>query len=244
MESPARPPLTTDDRRPTTVRRLPDPPGRPDRRRRGDRAACGGGQPVLQHVVGRPVPERLDGQLLAEGAGQEDERHARLPLPRQPQGGRPVERRQQVVGQDHVRPGVDGGGEVGGRLHPRQLVRQAGLVQRRRRQLRVERAVLQQQDADRCFGHAVLSIGVGPAGRTGPPPQGCPRPAPPAVSPPSGRTRRPRRPVCRRTRPAAPASPPRSPTSGRRTASARPRPGSPRPARATPAGPARPRPGR
>jgi len=59
-------------------------------------------QPALQYVVGGACLETLDGDLLADGAGNEDERKVEILCPQQAQRGQPVEGGEGVVGEDEV----------------------------------------------------------------------------------------------------------------------------------------------
>jgi hypothetical protein len=58
---------------------------------------------VLEHVIDGALLQRLDGALLADGAGDEDERCFGTAQSGDLQSVDTVEARQRVVGQDHVR---------------------------------------------------------------------------------------------------------------------------------------------
>jgi len=69
----------------------------------------GGGQalhPVLEHIVGGTGLHRLDGEVLADGAGEEDEGGVGQLRVRELQGLEPAEARQLEVGKDEVVPAV------------------------------------------------------------------------------------------------------------------------------------------
>ena len=69
--------------------------GAPDR-------AWQAGQALLEDVVHRAVLDPLDRNLFAERAGHEHERNGWRAVRRDALGGQAVERRQPVVGEDHV----------------------------------------------------------------------------------------------------------------------------------------------
>ena len=57
---------------------------------------------VLEHVIGRAALERLDGDLLAERPGDEDEGCRGSEFARDVEGVQAVEGRQEIIGQDQI----------------------------------------------------------------------------------------------------------------------------------------------
>ncbi len=73
---------------------------------------------ALQHVVARPGPHGGDRDLLADRAGDEDERYVEAALPQERKRCRTAELRHGVIA-DHDVPllAVESGAHCGGRLH-------------------------------------------------------------------------------------------------------------------------------
>ncbi len=59
-------------------------------------------EPFLHHVIGGARFEALDGALLAERPGDEDERDLQAALPQQTKRAQPVEIRKIIVGEDQL----------------------------------------------------------------------------------------------------------------------------------------------
>ena len=110
-------------------------------------------EPLLGDVVGRPILQRLDGDILAERPGDEDEGNRRAVRPRDGEGAQAVEGRQDVVGQDQVMVAAAHPGHERFAGHdPVEPVGPADAVEDDREQLRVEVAVFEEQDAQRRLG--------------------------------------------------------------------------------------------
>ena len=122
------------------------------------------GQPVLEHEVGCPLLHEPDGQVLADRAGDDDERHVQPPLPQPRQRPDRVELGQAVIGEDDVGRELQAPDVVLLRVHARPVRLEARLAQRVHRQLGVGGFVLEDQDAQ-GDGHAhVLGSGSGGSG--------------------------------------------------------------------------------
>jgi hypothetical protein len=130
--------------------------------RLGQRPQDRGGQALealLQHVIRRAPLQRLDRDLLAEGAGNEDEGRRWAEPPGHGERAQAIEGGQHVIGQNEIEPAF--------RDRTLKLVGRDDPVDRRLEpeprngfghELGVERAVLQEEDAQ----HAV-ELGHGPA---------------------------------------------------------------------------------
>ena len=105
-------------------------------------------EPLLEDVVDRAGLEGLDRLLLADGAGDEQERDLRADLPGDLQGRHAVERGQRVVRQDQIRPRAVQGPAANALLgvHQADLAGQAALGQPGRDQLGIQGVVLQVED--------------------------------------------------------------------------------------------------
>jgi hypothetical protein len=87
-------------------------------------------QAVLQHVVAGAALERFDRPLLAERAGDEDERRVRRPLAREVERLEAVEARQVVVRENEVRlVALEALQEILAAVDALEQVRQAGLAE-------------------------------------------------------------------------------------------------------------------
>ena len=120
------------------------------------------GQPVLEQVVGGALPEALDGGLVAEGAGDHDDRHVQAPLPHQVEGEEGVEPGQVVVGEDEVGGRVEAGEEVGLGLHPLAGRLVTGASELVEDQASVVLAVFEQEHAERSGHRRLLLLVVAP----------------------------------------------------------------------------------
>ena len=158
-----------------------------------DRHQAGG--PVFQDVVGGPLPDQLDGRLVADDPGQHDDGYVRALRTRDLEGGLAGKAGQREIGQDHVRAergellhvgrlGVhDAGGEV------ETLFRQETLLQ-----FGIGRVVLQDENPERAPprrirrvpGRVVCLPGTGGRGAALPVTHGC-GPSPPASGDPPSR---------------------------------------------------------
>jgi hypothetical protein len=105
-------------------------------------------QARLQHIVARATLERLDRALLAERAGDKDERDVREKLLRKLERREAVEGRQVVVGQDEVRHSArEDAEEILARIDAFQRVRQSELPQGEAHQFGIGNVVLNEDDA-------------------------------------------------------------------------------------------------
>nr|WP_174263811.1 hypothetical protein [Gemmata obscuriglobus] len=116
-----------------------------------DRPGDGRHQPdqvLLQQVIVGPGLERLDGDLLTDGARHQQKRHPIAPRLQQFQRLQPAERGQRVVGDDDVPPAAAQRGVVrAAGLHALGGDAQTAAPQLARHQHLVIRVVLNQQDA-------------------------------------------------------------------------------------------------
>ena len=115
-------------------------------------------EPILDQIVGRPAPHRLDGRLLADGARDDDEGHLGAMRVQQLEGAQTIELRQVEIGEDDIERASERIQEGGFRVDPTPLGREAGSLQLAQQQLRVERIVFDEQDAQR---HWVFAAGTG-----------------------------------------------------------------------------------
>src|SRR5271157_2536402 len=109
-------------------------------------------QPCLHDVIGGPDLQRFDRHVLAERAGDEDERQVRAGAPRELQRGNAVERRKLVIREDQVDLGVvESGHEPVAGLGADDVAGNIVGFKEIANKLRVTGVVLQQQNAEgRC----------------------------------------------------------------------------------------------
>lgn len=110
-------------------------------------------QPVLQHVVHRPLPHGRDRHILTDGTRDDDEGDVEARLLHDFQGPHRVELRLVIVRQDEVELGVEVSLETGLVVHPAPGEFEAGPAQLVEDEFRVLRPVLQHQHAQRSSGH-------------------------------------------------------------------------------------------
>jgi hypothetical protein len=100
-------------------------------------------------AIGGAPGQRLDGRLLAQDAGDEDEGNIRRHFLHPLQGRHPVVRGQPVIREDDVNPtGAQGGFEFIARLGMGNAAGQPRFGKRGLNQLRVDRIIFQVKDVD------------------------------------------------------------------------------------------------
>ncbi len=109
---------------------------------------------VLEHVVHGALMQRLDGTLLADRAGHEDEGHVGRELARNRQRGESIESRQAQIRQDQMRAEpLERLTHREFALHAADLAADAGARQFAETQLSLGRGILDHQDAHRTRRH-------------------------------------------------------------------------------------------
>ena len=109
-------------------------------------------QPVLEHVIIGAAFERLDRHLVPVRAGHEDKGHLRAALPCGGQGAEAVKGRDPVVGENQVRRVMlQLVQELLAAFNPLGPEAQAGAVQFVLDELRIQRDVFDQQEAEFSF---------------------------------------------------------------------------------------------
>ncbi|MCZ7562659.1 MAG: hypothetical protein M5U08_01720 [Burkholderiales bacterium] len=102
---------------------------------------------ILDEVVGRAEAHRLDRELLADRAGQQDERDVRRHLLRDAQRADAVETGQGVIGEDQVGAFGERGAEIGLGLDAHSLNLESAAFELVQREFRIGSAVLHQEHA-------------------------------------------------------------------------------------------------
>ncbi len=100
-------------------------------------------QPLLEDVVGRADLQRIDRDLLAQRAGDEDEREFGPPFQGDLQGREPVERRQGQIRQHQVEILIERRHEVIPRFHPGDVADDAPVLEHGLDDFRVVPVVLE-----------------------------------------------------------------------------------------------------
>jgi hypothetical protein len=105
---------------------------------------CQARQIMLEHIIGGAFGQRLDGRLLAHGAGDEDKRNLGTPFLHQPQGRHAVVHGQLEIRQDNVMPALlQGFLEFIPHLNPGYPAGQVRLLDLGLNELRIRRVIFQ-----------------------------------------------------------------------------------------------------